>query len=68
MQEIVLSNRMGAIAVLLAQQLQITAIQALQLFYESKTRENLHDHLTGLYLYGDLYVAEEFRREIEDKQ
>ncbi len=67
-QEIVLSNRIGAIAVLLAQQLQITAIQALQLFYESKTCENLHDHLTGLYLYGDLYVAEEFMREMEDKQ
>lgn len=67
-QEIVLSNRIGAIAVLLAQQLHITAVQALQLFYESNTCERLHDRSTGLYLYGDLYVAEEFIREMEDKQ
>jgi len=30
---------------------------------ESKTCEDLHDKSTGLYLYGDLYVADEFMRE-----
>lgn len=34
------------------------------LFYESQTCADLHDRSTGLYLYGDLYVADEYMREI----
>lgn len=37
--------------------------QALMLFYESQTCADLHDRSTGLYLYGDLYVADEYMRE-----
>lgn len=62
-QEIILSNRIGAIAVELAKRLDIEPSQALQLFYESQTCADLHDKSTGLYLYGDLYVADEFMRE-----
>jgi len=32
---------------------------------ESQTCTGLHDKSTGLYLYGDLYVADEFMREKE---
>lgn len=67
-QEIIMSNRIGAIAVHLSKQLNIDHVQALKLFYESKTCANLHDKSTGLYLYGDLYVADEFIREMEDRQ
>jgi hypothetical protein len=62
-QEIILSNRIGAISVELAKRLNIEPVRALQLFYESKTCADLHDKSTGLYLYGDLYVADEFMRE-----
>ena len=62
-QEIIMSNRIGAIAVDLAERLGIEPIRALQLFYESKTCANLHDKTTGLYLYGDRYIADEFIRE-----
>ena len=62
-QEIILCNRIGAIAVELAKRLDIEPVRALQLFYESKTCADLHDKSTGLYLYGDLYVADEFIRE-----
>ena len=64
-QEIIISNRIGAIAVELAKRLNIAPEKALQLFYESKTCSDLHDKSTGLYLYGDLYVADEFMREKE---
>lgn len=64
-QEIILSNRIGAISVELAKRLNIEPVTALQMFYESKTCEDLHDKSTGLYLYGDLYVADEFMREKE---
>ena len=63
-QEIIMSNRIGAIAVILARKLNIDNVQALKLFYESNTCANLHDKSTGLYLYGDLYVVDEFMREI----
>lgn len=62
-QEIILCNRIGAIAVELAKRLDIDPARALQLFYESKTCADLHNRQTGLYLYGDLYVADEFIRE-----
>ena len=64
-QEIIISNRIGAIAMELARRLQIEPLRALKLFYESKTCADLHDKATGLYLYGDLYIADEFMREKE---
>lgn len=62
-QEIIMSNRIGAIAMELSRRLNVEPLQALELFYESKTCSDLHDKSTGLYLYGDLYVADEFMRE-----
>lgn len=66
--KIIMSNRIGAIAIHLAKQLNIDNVKALKLFYESKTCADLHDKSTGLYLYGDLYIADEFIREMENKQ
>ena len=62
-QEIIKCNRIGTISVELAKRLNIDPVKALQLFYESQTCADLHDKSTGLYLYGDLYVADEFMRE-----
>lgn len=67
-QEIIMSNRIGAISLLLAKLLHIDNVRALKLFYESETCRKLHDKTTGLYLYGDLYVVDEFIREMEDRQ
>ena len=64
-QEILMSNRIGAIAMLLSKRLDIEPLRALKLFYESQTCADLHDKSTGLYLYGDPYVADEFMREKE---
>ena len=61
-QEIIMSNRIGAISMELAKRLDIEPVKALQLFYESQTCADLHDKSTGLYLYGDLYIADEFMR------
>lgn len=65
MQEILMSNRIGAIAVLLSRRLDIEPLRALKMFYESRTCAKLHDKSTGLYLYGDPYVADEFMREMQ---
>ena len=45
-QEIIMSNRIGAIAIHLSKQLNIDHVQALKLFYKSKTCANLHDKST----------------------
>ena len=66
-QEIILSNRIGIIAAELSKRLEITPVRALQLFYESKTCADLHDKETGLYLYGNLHIADEFMREYQNK-
>ncbi len=67
-QEIIMSNRIGAIAMILSGQLGIDCVKSLKLFYESETCRRLHNKSTGLYLYGDRYVADEFTREMENRQ
>lgn len=67
-QEIIMSNRIGAISMEIAKRLNIEPIKALQLFFESETCAALHDKSTQLYLYGDLYVADEFMLERERKR
>ncbi len=62
-QDIIISNQIGAISVELARRLNIPSVRALEMFYESKTCANLHNHKTGLYLYGVLYIADEFMLE-----
>lgn len=62
-QEIIMCNRIGGISLELSRRLGIESIEALELFYESTTCADLHDKSTGLYLYGDLYVADEFMME-----
>lgn len=68
MQEILMSNRIGSIAMLLSRRLGVEPLKALKMFYESATCTDLHDKSTGLYLYGDPYVADEFMREKEYNQ
>lgn len=67
-QEIIMSNKIGAITVLLSKRLNISNVQALKLFYNSQTCLKLHDKSTGLYLYGDLYIVDEVIREMEGLQ
>lgn len=64
-QEIIISNRIGSISNEIAKRLNIEPLKALELFYASKTCEDLHNKETGLYLYSDLYVADEFMNEQE---
>ena len=64
-QEMILRNRIGQISAELAKRLNIAPERALEMFYASKTCADLHDKSTGLYLYGNLYVADEFMREKE---
>jgi hypothetical protein len=67
-QDIILSIQIGCIAAELSERLNISPSRALSLFYESKTCADLHDKRTGLYLYGNKYIADEFILECQYKQ
>lgn len=58
-------NRNVAISVELAKRMNITPLKALEMFYESRTCAELHDRSKDLYLYSDLYVADEYMRELD---
>lgn len=62
-QEMILSYQIGGVAYELSKRLDVSPVRALELFYESKTCAELHDKSTGLYLYGNLYIADEFMLE-----
>lgn len=57
-------GRMGIIACLIAERLHITPLEALKGFFRSRTCERLHDRRTGLYLHGELYIANDYLSEI----
>ncbi len=65
---ILLSGRIGIIANAIADKLHIDGLTALDLFYRSDTCRHLHDKSTGLYLLGELYIADEFILEMQQKQ
>lgn len=54
----------GIIACILAKRLNKTPLQALKDFYRSKTCKDFHDRATGLYLYSERYIADEYLLEI----
>ena len=54
-QEMILSYQIGGVAYELAQRLNLSPAQALDMFYRSKTCAQLHDKRTGLYLMSNGY-------------
>lgn len=67
LKDILMWGRIGAIACIIAESLSISPLQALKDFYRSVTCERFHDRLTGLYLYGDHYIADSYLVEINQQ-
>ncbi|MCI5719727.1 MAG: DUF3791 domain-containing protein [Bacteroidales bacterium] len=61
--QILLWQQIGCIVVAVAEKLNVSNKEALDIFYASDTCRRLHDERSGLYLFSDLYVAEEVVRE-----
>lgn len=62
--EILRWGRIGAITCHIAKKLNIPPLEALKKFYRSVTCEKFHNPQTGLYLYSDLYIVDNFMAEI----
>lgn len=56
-------GRIGSIVCRIAEKLNISPLQALKDFYRSSTCTRFHNYKTGLYLYSDLYIVDEFLSE-----
>lgn len=57
-------GRIGSIVCLIARRLDISPLQALKDFYKSQTCLNFHNRNTGLYLYSDPYIADNYLLEV----
>lgn len=57
------SHRIGRIACIIAEKLNISPLDALRRFYRSNTCREFHDRSSGLYLQGDLYVVNDYLNE-----
>lgn len=57
-------GRIGSISCHIANRLNIPPLEALKKFYRSVTCEKFHNHKTGLYLYSDLYIVDDYLMEI----
>ncbi len=66
--DVLMWNKIGRIVTLLAERLDISGERALDIFYTSKTNEQLHDPSTLLYTFGDLYIVDEVIRELQKQQ
>lgn len=61
--DIIRWGQIGIISCRIAQVLGINPLDALKAFYRSETCRKFHDMSTGLYLYSERYIADEFFRE-----
>lgn len=61
-------GRMGSIACRIGEKLNITPLQALKDFYRSETCKRFHNRATGLYLYSDLYIVDDYIEELEERK
>lgn len=57
--------KIGGVVMLLAERLQIPPARALDLFYRSRTCDQLHDPATLLYTFSDAYIADEVVAELQ---
>ena len=57
--------KIGGIVMSLAKQLDISPERALELFYTSKTCDDLHTPETMLYSFSDNYIADEVIAELQ---
>lgn len=62
--DLLMWNKIGRIVMLLSEQLEISSLRALDVFYTSKVCDRLHDPETELYTFSDAYIVDEVLMEL----
>lgn len=68
MRDQVLWRKISRIILLLTQQLDISPRRALEIFYETRVSDRLHDPRYGLHLMSDAYILEDIIRELQSRE
>lgn len=68
MREQVLWRKISRIIMLLARQLEVSPQRALEIFYETRVSDRLHDPRYGLHLMSDAYILEDIIRELQNRE
>lgn len=58
-------NKIGRIAMRLSEKLEISPLRALDVFYTSKVCDRMHDPETELYTFSDAYIVDEILLELQ---
>ncbi|MBO7143578.1 MAG: DUF3791 domain-containing protein [Salinivirgaceae bacterium] len=66
--QILLWQQIGCVVVALANKLSVSYKRALDIFYSSDTCRRLHNEQSGLYLFSDLYLADEVILEMQNQK
>ena len=68
MRDQVLWRKISRIIMLLARQLEVSPQRALEIFYETRVSDRLHDPRYGLQLMSDAYILEDIIRELQNRE
>ena len=68
MRDQVLWRKISRIIMLLARQLEVSPQRALEIFYETRVSDRLHDSRYGLHLMSDAYILEDIIRELQNRE
>ncbi len=68
MRDQVLWRKISRIIMLLARQLEVSPQRALEIFYETRVSDRLHDPRYGLHLMSDAYILEDIIRELQNRE
>ncbi len=60
-------NKIGRIAMRLAERLGVSPLRALDVFYTSKVCDRLHNPDTELYIFSDSYIVDEIILELQGR-
>ncbi|MBR6177448.1 MAG: DUF3791 domain-containing protein [Bacteroidales bacterium] len=63
--DVLLSDKIANIILILANKLNISIENAMDIFYKSNTCNNLYNASTMLYTFGDLYIADDVLNEVK---
>ncbi len=65
--DLLMWNKIGRIAMRLAERLGVSPLRALDVFYTSKVCDRLHNPDTELYIFSDSYIVDEIILELQGR-
>lgn len=65
--DVLISDKIGHVVEILSRRLNISLVDAFDVFYTSHTCDMMHNPKAKMYLHGDEYIADEVMLELETR-